>query len=68
MGCDPNKSELWKIYHTEYAPFFASDWLETKQMGGAWATTTQFNIHSDEMTKDTLSITKLATRPQDYKI
>ena len=28
-----NESWLWKIYHTEYGPFLATDWLKTKGSG-----------------------------------
>ena len=27
------KCEVWKIYHTEYGPFLATDWLKTKGSG-----------------------------------
>ena len=28
-----NESWLWKIYHAEYGPFLAADWLKTKGSG-----------------------------------
>ena len=27
------KCEVWKIYHVEYGPFLANDWLKTKGTG-----------------------------------
>ena len=29
------KREVWKIYHAEYDPFLATDWLKTKGSGRA---------------------------------
>ena len=31
------KCEVWKIYHTEYGPFLATDWLKAKKVGGSWS-------------------------------
>ena len=37
MGMIFKKCEIWKIYHTEYGPFLANDWLKQKKVGGSWA-------------------------------
>ena len=33
MGMISKKCEVWKINHTEYGPFLATDWLKTKGSG-----------------------------------
>ena len=33
MGMLSKKCEAWKIYHTEYGPFLATDWLKSKGSG-----------------------------------
>ena len=30
MGMLSKKCEVWKMYHTEYGPFLATDWLKSK--------------------------------------
>ena len=34
MGVISKKCEVWKIYHSGYGPFLATDWLKTK--GSGW--------------------------------
>ena len=36
MGMITKKCEVWKIYHTEYGPFLATDWLKTQESGRSW--------------------------------
>ena len=33
MGMLTKKCEVWKIYHTEYGPFLATDWMKSKGSG-----------------------------------
>ena len=33
MGLLSKKCEVWKIYHTEYGPFLATDWMKSKGSG-----------------------------------
>ena len=33
MGVISKKCEVWKIYHSGYGPFLATDWLKTKKSG-----------------------------------
>ena len=33
MGMLSKKCEVWKIYHTEYGPFLATDWMKSKGSG-----------------------------------
>ena len=33
MGMSLTKVGLWNIYHAEYGPFLANDWLKTKGSG-----------------------------------
>ena len=33
MGMLSKMCEVWKIYHTEYGPFLATDWMKSKGSG-----------------------------------